>query len=69
MSQFITVIAQEQIAEIQLQCHLGMERSNPPKVWKYFTRDDDHDSERASCIDCIKKYRVKVLQLAVFFVT
>ena len=28
MSQFITVVAQEQVAEIQLQCYLVLERSN-----------------------------------------
>ena len=32
MSQFITVIAQEQVAEIQLQCHLVLKRSNQSKV-------------------------------------
>ena len=31
-SQFITVIAQEQVAEIQLQCHLVLECSNRSKV-------------------------------------
>ena len=58
MSQFITVIAQEQVAEIQVQCHLVMERSNQSKVLKHFTRDDD-DSDRASYIHCSKKISSK----------
>ena len=58
MSQFITVIAQEQVAEFQLQCHLVVERSNQSKVLKHFTRDDD-DSDRASCIHCSKKISSK----------
>ena len=31
-----------------------MERSNWPKVWKHFTRDDD-DSDRSNCIHFLKK--------------
>ena len=49
---------QEQVAEIQLQCDLVMERSNLSKVWKHFTQDDD-DTDRASCIHCSKKILCK----------
>ena len=64
MNQFITVIAQELAAKIQLN-HLVIERSDQFKVWKHFT-PDDIESGRASCIHCSKKYHVKVVQLAVF---
>ena len=53
MSQLITVITQERMTKIQLQCHLAMERSNQSKVWKHFRRDDN-DSDRASFIHCTK---------------
>ena len=66
LSQVITVIAQEQVVKIQLQCHFAMERSNQSKVWKHFTRDDN--SDRASCIHCSEQISFNDGSTSGFFV-
>ena len=70
MSQFITVITQEQVIEIQLQCNLVMERSkqNSLKFGNILHDDDDDDSDRASCIHYSKKISCIGDSTSVFFV-